>query len=122
MSQDFFVRVYNAAESRYYPVSNTRDIDEILSNPNGHFQVEENNGEPVIYTALQVKAACNDKARQFASSKVNADSSILAKIAAAAQKAAMTPAAEVANSKATYTTGAVVPEVKPIPGNTAAKK
>lgn len=89
--EQLFVRIFNKAESRFYPVENVNDIDTVLSNPNGHFEVEEINGEPVIYTALQVKARCNDKVRKYESSEINAESGILAKIAAAAQKASITP-------------------------------
>lgn len=82
----YFVKVKNAAESRYIPVEDTREIDRVLSNKNGHFEVEcDASGTPIIYDELHVKRVCNDKSRKMDTAVVYSDSDILSKIQAAAQ-------------------------------------
>jgi hypothetical protein len=103
-----FVKVYNKAETRFIRVDQTRDIDELLSNPHGRFEVElDANQMPVIYDALAVKALCDDRVRGAATASVTRDSGIFAKITAAATAAA--------NAKAGKTTAATKAAAKEEP-------
>lgn len=118
-----FVKVKNAAESRYIPVEDTRKIDQILSNPNGKFEVEcDASGTPVIYDELYVKRVCNDKQRKRDTSFVANDADILTKIHAAAQAKQMGTASQsstpVAENKSSDD-NKVAPELRPISGAVA---
>lgn len=113
-----FVKVKNAAESRYIPVEDTRKIDQVLSNPNGHFEVEcDASGTPIIYDELHVKRVCNDKHYNRDTNVVANDADILSKIQAAAQAKQMSAAprssAPVAENKPADD-NKVAPELRPI--------
>lgn len=118
-----FVKVKNAAESRYIPVEDTRKIDQVLSNPNGNFEVEcDASGTPIIYDELHVKHVCNDKHYKRDTSVVANDADILSKIQAAAQAKQMGAAtqsyATVEEAKA-EDDNKVAPELRPISGAVA---
>lgn len=118
-----FVKVMNAAESRYIPVEDTRKIDQILSNPNGKFEVEcDASGTPIIYDSLHVKRVCNDKHFKRDTSVVTNDADILSRIQAAAQAkqmgAAPQSSAPVAENKP-EDDNKVAPELRPISGAVA---
>lgn len=118
-----FVKIKNAAESRYVPVEDTRKIDEILSNPNGKFEVEcDGAGTPNIYDTLHVKRVCNDRHAKRDTSFVGNDADILTKIQAAAQAkqlgAAPRSYAPVEEAKS-EDDNKVAPELRPISGAVA---